>query len=167
MIESATDDRLSHLAGEVARRLTARGHLLVTAESCTGGWLGKLCTDLPGSSNWYSGGAVVYSNALKQTLLGVRVETLAAEGAVSEAVVGEMALGALQRLGGDIVVAISGIAGPDGGTQDKPVGTVWIAWAHRAGGGKPLRAAGLWLPGERDAVRRQALAAALQGLLEG
>ncbi len=165
MIESAADDRLCDLAGEVARRLTAHHCVLVTAESCTGGWLGKLCTDLPGSSNWYAGGAIVYSNALKQTLLGVRTETLAAGGAVSEAVVSEMAFGALQRLGGDIAVAISGIAGPDGGTQDKPVGTVWIAWARRDGGERRLRTAGLWLPGGRDAVRRQALAAALRGLL--
>jgi nicotinamide-nucleotide amidase len=166
MIESATDDRLSDLTGAVAEMLTAHRRVLVTAESCTGGWLGKLCTDLPGSSNWYAGGAVVYSNGLKQSLLGVRAATLAAEGAVSEAVVSEMSFGALQRLGGDVAVAISGTAGPDGGTRDKPVGTVWIAWAHRAGGEKRLRTAGLWLPGGRDAVRRQALAAALQGLLE-
>ena len=112
------------MIADVAGRLRATGRELVTAESCTGGWIAKACTDLPGSSRWFRGGAVVYGNELKTSLLGVRPDTLSRHGAVSEAVVREMAVGALERLGGDVAVAVSGIAGPDGGMPDKPVGTV-------------------------------------------
>jgi nicotinamide-nucleotide amidase len=165
MNDSPSDAVLHALIERVAGFALARDHLLVTAESCTGGWLAKLCTDLPGSSHWYAGGAVVYSNALKEAVLGVQPATLVSEGAVSEAVVREMAIGALERLGGDIAVAISGIAGPDGGTPEKPVGTVWVAWAERKDEEIAVRTAGLHLPGGRDDVRRQALVAALDGLL--
>ncbi len=107
------------MIAELAESLLARGRRLVTAESCTGGWIAKACTDLPGSSRWFLGGAVTYSDELKVALLGVRRETLAAQGAVSEAVVREMAQGALERLGGEEAVAVSGVAGPDGGTADR------------------------------------------------
>jgi nicotinamide-nucleotide amidase len=138
----------------------------VTAESCTGGWIAKACTDRPGSSRWFRGGAVVYTDQLKVALLGVQPRTLAGHGAVSEATVREMASGALERLGGDIAVAVSGIAGPDGGTPDKPVGTVWFAWAVRAGGGIVVRASLRHLAGDREQVRRQAVIAAVRGVLE-
>lgn len=175
---------LPQIIAQVAERLLSRGRQLVTAESCTGGWIAKACTDRPGSSQWFRGGVVVYTNELKTALLGVRPQTLAADGAVSEATVREMALGALERLGGDVAVAVSGIAGPDGGTPDKPVGTVWFAWASmasmvsglqdvqdapaRAGrGGTPtLHTAQYRFAGDRDAVRHQAVAVALQCVLE-
>jgi nicotinamide-nucleotide amidase len=150
----------------LAARLLARSRRLVTAESCTGGWIAKACTDLPGSSGWFLGGVVSYSDELKTALLGVRPATLASHGAVSEPVVREMAAGALARLGGDEAVAVSGIAGPEGGTPEKPVGTVWFAWARRTGQGVEVRAAGERFPGDRDAVRRAAVRRALAGLLE-
>lgn len=153
---------LPQIIAQVAERLLSRRRWLVTAESCTGGWIAKACTDRPGSSQWFRGGVVTYTNDSKTSLLGVRRQTLAAHGAVSEATVREMALGALERLDGDVAVAVSGIAGPDGGTADKPVGTVWFAWAT----GSSVRSAQHRFAGDRDAVRRQAVAAALQGLLE-
>jgi nicotinamide-nucleotide amidase len=137
---------------------------LVTAESCTGGWLAKVCTDLPGSSRWYAGGVVTYSNELKQSLLGVAPESLVRFGAVSEQVVREMAAGALERLGGDLAVAVSGVAGPDGGSRDKPVGMVWFAWARRRKRVPLVTAAVEQFPGNRDDVRRAALLRALRGL---
>ena len=173
---------LAGIIAEVAEHLLAGGRQLVTAESCTGGWIAKACTDLPGSSRWFRGGAVVYGNELKTALLGVRPGTLSDDGAVSEATVREMAAGALERLGGDVAVAVSGIAGPDGGSPDKPVGTVWIGWAWkakvsglqdvqdlgagRAGAAAPrVTAARYQFEGDRDAIRRQAVVAALDGVL--
>ena len=158
---------LARIIAEVAERLLADGRRLVTAESCTGGWVAKACTDLPGSSRWYRGGVVVYADDLKVALLGVRPEAIAANGAVSEAVVREMAAGALQRLGGDVAVAVTGIAGPDGGSADKPVGTVWFGWARRTEVGIEVRAARERFDGNRDTVRRAAVGRALAGLLEG
>ena len=149
-----------------AGHLLASGRRLVTAESCTGGWIAKACTDLPGSSRWFLGGAVVYDNVLKAGVLGVKPQTLAEAGAVSEAVVREMAAGALDRLGGDVAVAVSGVAGPDGGTPDKPVGTVWFAWGRRDAQGALIRTALECFSGDRDAVRRQAVERALRGVLE-
>ena len=160
--EPSTAELLNRLAG----RLLASGRRLVTAESCTGGWIAKVCTDLPGSSRWFLGGAVVYDNALKAGMLGVNPQTLAEAGAVSEAVVREMAAGALERLGGDVAVAVSGVAGPDGGTPDKPVGTVWFAWSRRGPDGLTTSTALECFPGDRDAVRRQAVERALRGVLE-
>jgi nicotinamide-nucleotide amidase len=154
------------LLPRLAAHLLATGRRLVTAESCTGGWIAKLCTDLPGSSRWFLGGAVVYDNALKAGLLGVDPQTLAEAGAVSEAVVREMAAGALERLGGDVAVAVSGVAGPDGGTPDKPVGTVWFAWGRRGAEGITISTALECFAGDRDAVRWQAVARALRGVLE-
>ncbi len=153
------------MIADVAERLRATGRELVTAESCTGGWIAKACTDLPGSSRWFRGGTVVYGNELKTSLLGVRPDTLSRHGAVSEAVVREMAVGALERLGGDVAVAVSGVAGPDGGTPDKPVGTVWFAWASRSHGTIDVRVACEHFTGGRASVRRLAVDRAIAGLL--
>jgi nicotinamide-nucleotide amidase len=166
MSGTCNDEQIDRLVGRLADDLSRRGQLLVTAESCTGGWIAKVCTDRPGSSGWFLGGAVVYSNDFKVRLLGVSPDTLDREGAVSEAVVREMARGALERLGGDLSVAVSGVAGPDGGTADKPLGTVWFAWARRDGHRLELRARQQSFTGNRDAVRRAAVACALRGLLE-
>ncbi len=160
------DPGFDALVGQVAAGLQAAGRSLVVAESCTGGWIAKACTDAPGSSRWFRGGAVVYDDALKQAMLGVPGETLAREGAVSEAVVREMAAGALERLGGDVAIAVSGIAGPDGGTPGKPVGTVWFAWATRRPGRIEVRAVRRWFEGSRDAVRREAVRTGLEGVLD-
>jgi nicotinamide-nucleotide amidase len=164
-MEAPTDLELHALARRVADRMLETGRQMVAAESCTGGWVAKACTDLPGSSRWFRGGAVAYSNALKRDMLGVREATLEAEGAVSEAAVREMATGALARLGGDVAVAVSGIAGPDGGTPDKPTGTVWFAWAVGNAGRIDVATALERFDGDRDSVRRRAVAAALAGLL--
>lgn len=150
------------LAIELGRLLAGRRQSLVTAESCTGGWLAKLVTDVPGSSAWFERGLVTYSNAAKVELLGVREQTIVAQGAVSAATVNEMAVGALARSHADIAVAISGVAGPDGGTPEKPVGLVWVAWAQRL---RPAQAEQYQFSGDRDAVRLQAVEAALQGLI--
>jgi nicotinamide-nucleotide amidase len=165
-MNAVLDPDLEALATRVARVLLASGRQLVTAESCTGGWIAKACTDLPGSSRWFRGGVVAYSNELKAALLGVRPETLASEGAVSEAVVREMAVGALERLGGDVAVAVSGIAGPDGGSPDKPVGTVWLAFAVRHPGGDRVGAVEARFGGDREQVRRMAVHRALVELAD-
>ena len=162
-----TDADLLALAASLARRLIASDRRLVTAESCTGGWISKVCTDLPGSSRWYLGGIVCYADAAKTDVLCVPASLLQLHGAVSEPVVRAMAQGALERLGGESSVAVSGIAGPDGGTLEKPVGTVWFAWARRlVGGGCDVTAACEVLPGDRESVRRAAVQRALAGLLE-
>ena len=161
-----TDEQLERLAGQVGDYLLTSGRVLVTAESCTAGWIAKVCTDLPGSSEWYRGGAVVYDNELKVSLLGVRPATLAAHGAVSESTAREMASGALAWLGGSVSVAVTGIAGPSGGSAEKPVGTVWLAWATPGPRGDAVRTMHRRYDGDRDAVRRQAVADALNGLLE-
>jgi nicotinamide-nucleotide amidase len=158
------DTQLAEQARTVAGRLGTRGGRLVTVESCTGGYLAKLLTDIPGSSRWFEGGYVTYSNAAKQRDVGVQAQTLLLHGAVSEAVVREMAEGALARTAADCAVAVSGVAGPDGGTPRNPVGSVWIAVARRSQGGWETSAGHHLFPGDRDAVRRQAVAAAL-GLL--
>ena len=161
------DADLRALAGSLAQRLLASDRTVVTAESCTGGWIGKACTDLPGSSRWYLGGVVSYANAAKIDLLGVEPALLQAHGAVSEPVVRAMARGALERLGGDLSVAVSGIAGPDGGTPDKSVGTVWIAWGRRLPGEDcDVHATCEVFSGDREAIRRWAVQRALAGLLE-
>lgn len=153
---------LSDLSAEVGNRLQSKGLMLSVAESCTGGWLAKVVTDIPGSSGWFDRGFVTYTNQAKIDMLGVAAETLAAQGAVSEETVCEMAAGALARSRAQISVAISGVAGPGGGTPDKPVGTVWLAWAR--GGAVMARKASL--RGDREAVRRESVVLALQGLLE-
>ncbi len=157
------DDALLHLARALAQALLARKLHLATAESCTGGWIGQVLTALPGSSAWFEGGVVSYSNAAKQSLLGVSGRTLADDGAVSAACAQEMAAGASHRLGTGVAVAVTGIAGPDGGTADKPVGLVWIGWQLP---GQTAQATRFLFAGDRQAVRRQTVAAALAGLVE-
>ena len=158
------DADLRELALGVASVCLARGWQLTTAESCTGGWVAKTCTDLAGSSDWFGTGLVTYSNAAKCALLGVAPATLERFGAVSEPVVREMACGALERAGADIAVAVSGIAGPSGGTAEKPVGTVWFAWSRRTGGQPLTWTRQCLFDGDRERVRRQAVAVALAGL---
>ncbi|MFL6547051.1 MAG: CinA family protein [Povalibacter sp.] len=160
-----TDAELQHIAVKVGANLLDSEHRLVTAESCTGGWIGKVLTDIPGSSAWYLGGAVVYSNTLKQSLLGVLPSTLSRYGAVSEHAAREMAIGALETLGGHVAIAVTGIAGPDGGQPGKPVGTVWFGWAWRIGQEIETRVALETFEGDRDAVRRQSVVRALQEVL--
>jgi nicotinamide-nucleotide amidase len=155
------DADLDALAGRLGERLLAAGLVAATAESCTGGWIAKTFTDIAGSSAWFDRGFVTYSNEAKQDLLGVRAETLAAHGAVSEPTVREMVAGALARSRAAVAVAVSGIAGPGGGTPDKPVGTVWLAWGRRDGA---RRAELCRFAGDREAVRRQAVIRAIQGL---
>lgn len=158
-----SDEALARLAQELGRALSRRGWTVTAAESCTGGWLCKLITDVAGSSGWFERGFVTYSNDAKRELLGVGADTLAEDGAVSEAAVRQMAAGALQRSAADLAVAVSGIAGPGGGSAEKPVGTVWLAWARQ--GGEAVAAHGVF-SGDREAVRRAALRKALSGLLE-
>ena len=156
------DATLYQLTGQLATSLLNRQWQLVTAESCTGGWLAKCCTDLPGSSAWFAGGVVSYSNALKQSLLGVNSETLATFGAVREQVVNEMAQGCLNKLGGQISVAISGIAGPNGGSAEKPVGLVCFGFASA----EQHFSCQQIFTGDREAIRRQAIDFALRELIK-
>jgi nicotinamide-nucleotide amidase len=142
------------LVERVARRLLDAEATVATAESCTGGMIGELLTRMPGSSRAFAGGAIVYSNEEKVRQLGVAAQTLAAHGAVSEQTVIEMARGALERFGTQLAVSVSGVAGPDGGTPEKPVGTVWIGLASRSGPGDPaVFTRKLSYPGARDQVR--------------
>ena len=160
------DPDLARLAARVGAHLRAGERRIATAESCTGGWIGKALTDIAGSSQWFETGYICYGNAAKTTLLGVLPAELAAHGAVSEPVVKAMALGALERSAADVAVAVSGIAGPDGGSPGKPVGTVWFAWAWRHGKSLHVQARLKLFKGDRDAVRRKAVAGALTGVLE-
>jgi nicotinamide-nucleotide amidase len=161
-IEHAPDDaELRAIAEALGARLREARLTLVTAESCTGGWIAKVVTDIAGSSDWFDCGLATYSYEAKQALLGVRPETLEAQGAVSRETALEMVSGALVHSGAGVAVAVTGIAGPTGGTPDKPVGTVWIAWKRR--GGYPA-AEVFHFDGDREAVRRQTVAAALEGL---
>lgn len=161
--ETVTDIELATLVGQLAARLRESERVLATAESCTGGWIGKVLTDLPGSSDWYAGGIVSYSNQAKQNLLSVPAAVLEQHGAVSEPVVRAMAEGARKQLGADLAVAVSGVAGPGGGTTEKPVGTVWIGWADASGTRSELQ----HFAGDREEVRRATIAAALKNLLGG
>ena len=155
------DDELRRLAVDLGERLRAGHHMLVSAESCTGGWIAKTVTDIAGSSEWFDCGMVVYSYEAKQAMLGVRPQTLETHGAVSRETAIEMVSGALVHSGASIAVAVTGIAGPGGGSEDKPVGTVWVAWKRR--GGYAL-AEVFHFDGDRDAIRRQTVAVAMQGL---
>jgi nicotinamide-nucleotide amidase len=161
-----TDVELQQLAQAVGGRLQARAETLVTAESCTGGWIAKACTDEAGSSRWFQGGVVAYSNTLKVAFLDVPRDLLSRHGAVSEPVVRAMAAGVLARTGSTVAVAVSGVAGPDGGTADKPVGTVWLAWAWRERDGSfRIEARCERFAGGRDDVRRCTVRLALERLL--
>ena len=155
-------DPLESLAARVGTRLREKGALLVTAESCTGGWVSQAVTAIAGSSEWFERGFVVYSNAAKEELLGVRRETLQRYGAVSEQTARELALGALARSKGTISVAVTGVAGPSGGSATKPVGFVCFAWATKAGAKSETRN----FAGDREAVRHQSVVRALEGVLE-
>jgi nicotinamide-nucleotide amidase len=157
---------LQKLAAAVVEDLTATGKAVATAESCTGGWIAKSITDIAGSSAVFGYGVVRYSNGAKESILGVANATLEEYGAVSRQVVEEMAEGALRLSGADIAVAVSGIAGPDGGTDDKPVGTVWFAWAVRDGSHALTDTSCEHFAGDRELVRELTVAHALQGILE-
>ncbi|MEN6586141.1 MAG: CinA family protein [Sulfuricella sp.] len=156
------DDALYRLAEETGLALKAKGWMLATAESCTGGWVGEAVTAVSGSSSWYDRGFITYTNESKQEMLGVSAQTLARHGAVSEATVREMASGVLLRSQAGISLAISGIAGPSGGSPDKPVGTVCFAWAVRGGA---VKSECCLFPGDRREVRLQAVEKALRGVL--
>ena len=160
-----SDEDLARRAARVGRRLLGSQRQLVTAESCTGGWIAKALTDIAGSSQWFTEGFVTYSNESKVSRLGVPRSMLRKHGAVSEAVARAMAAGALKRTAADLAVAVTGIAGPDGGVPGKPVGTVWLAWAQRRGRRIDVAVQLKHFRGDRDAVRRKTVRAAFEGLL--
>ena len=153
-------DRLAIVVGDI---LLEKRLMLATVESCTGGWIAQTVTNIPGSSAWFERGFVTYSNEAKQELVGVQAETLTKHGAVSREVAVEMALGGVQRSRADVAVSVTGIAGPDGGTPEKPVGTVWIAWADRHGSSEAIC---YGLQGDRRAVREASVEHALCGLTD-
>jgi nicotinamide-nucleotide amidase len=159
---SGNDADIERLVERVAQLLMAREVRLTVAESCTGGLLAKSLTDLPGSSAWFEYGFVVYSNDAKETMLALEPEILRQHGAVSRETCEAMAMSARAISGADIAVAITGIAGPDGGSDDKPVGTVWLAWL---GPGRRATCHVKQFAGDRAAVRRQSVIAALNGVL--
>lgn len=164
-MRAPTDPALTRLAGRVARRLRGDGARIATAESCTGGFIAKCLTDLPGSSDYFDRGWVTYANTAKQQMLGVPARSLERHGAVSEPVVNAMARGALRASHATVAIAVTGIAGPSGATAGKPVGTVWIAWGRRQRGRMQVQARRFRFPGDRDAIRRRTVAAAFRGLL--
>jgi nicotinamide-nucleotide amidase len=153
---------MERLAKSLGERLRAANASLVTAESCTGGWAAQVVTSVAGSSGWFERGFVTYSNAAKQELLGVRAETLQRHGAVSEETAREMALGALAHSRGTVAVSVTGVAGPGGGSPDKPVGMVCFAWADAKG---RIRSETARFGGDRESVRRQSVIHALEGVL--
>lgn len=157
-----SDEHITQLASELGAALRAAGLVVSTAESCTGGGIAEALTRVAGCSAWFEAGFVTYSSAQKTAQLGVPAELLARVGAVSAEVVQAMSLGALERSGADLAVAVSGVAGPGGGTPELPVGTVWLAWADRHG----CRSQCFRFAGDRGCVRQQAVAQALTGLLK-
>lgn len=157
------EQEFERLVQNLASRLMNRGWTVATAESCTGGWIAKCCTDLAGSSAWFDRGFVTYSDRAKHDLLGVELSTLKKAGAVSKASAVQMAEGARLRAGVNAALAVTGIAGPDGGSADKPVGMVWFAWSLQ---GRQTSSEFLHFQGDRDAVRRQTVVHALSGLLD-
>jgi len=157
------DAALKRLSETVGERLSRRGWMLTTAESCTGGWISEVMTATAGSSAWFDRGFVTYSNSAKQDMLGVSAEMLNRVGAVSEEVVREMVAGALAASKADVALAVSGIAGPAGGSADKPVGTVCFAWGTR---GRAATSQTRLFAGDREAVRRQAVCHALEVVLQ-
>ena len=159
---SMPDDELEALSRRVGDWLAARGATLACAESCTGGWVAQTVTATAGSSGWFDCGFVTYSNEAKQDLLGVAAATLARDGAVSEETVREMVTGALARSRARFALAVSGVAGPGGGTAAKPVGMVCFAWGERDG---KLRSETVRFAGDRTSIRRQAVIRALAGLM--
>ena len=158
-----TDSELMQLSEQVGLALKAQGATVTTAESCTGGWIAKALTDIAGSSAWFERGFVTYSNEAKSQMIGVSEVTLLDNGAVSEPVVVEMAIGALRAARATYAVSVSGIAGPDGGSAEKPVGTVWFGFAGSDGRGLSRK---MQFEGDRDAVRLQATIFALQTAID-
>ena len=159
------EDRTIHeLSKTLVGELIAARKAVSTAESCTGGWIAKALTDVPGSSACFGYGIVSYSNGAKESMLGVQNRTLADNGAVSEPIVREMAEGALKLSGADISVAVSGVAGPDGGTDEKPVGTVWFAWSMRGPSGITTDTDLQRFEGNRESVRMQTVMHGLRGV---
>jgi nicotinamide-nucleotide amidase len=156
------DGTTQSLILELAEELRCRGFTCATAESCTGGLIGAMLTAFPGSSDWYVGGVISYANSVKIGLLGVREADIETQGAVSEPVVRSMAQGACRATGADIACAVSGVAGPGGGTPEKPVGTVWIGWSLHG----DTRARKFHFSGDRDEVRAQTVTEAVRGMLE-
>ena len=156
------DSETLALIHELAQALKERGLVCATAESCTGGLIGAALTSVSGSSEWYVGGVISYANSVKIGLLGVPEEDITAFGAVSEPVVRAMALGACRATGADAACSVSGVAGPGGGTPEKPVGTVWIGWCLHG----QTRARRFQFSGDRASIREQAAQEALRGLLE-
>lgn len=159
-------ESIGALSEALVGELLAAGKTMATAESCTGGWIAKSLTDISGSSGCFGYGLVSYSNGAKESLLGVSPATLEEHRAVSEAVVREMAEGALNLSGADFAVAVSGVAGPDGGSEEKPVGTVWFAWAMRKKDKPVIDAERRFLKGDRDQIRVQTVVISLQGIRE-
>jgi nicotinamide-nucleotide amidase len=151
---------MEKLAAALGTQMKASGEVLATAESCTGGWVSQAVTAIAGSSDWFDRGFVTYSNAAKRELLGVQADTLAQHGAVSEQTAREMALGALARSKASVALSITGVAGPTGGSAEKPVGTVCFAWARQ----DLVRSESRHFTGDRQAVRRQSVIHALQGV---
>ena len=158
-----SDEELHQLAAELGDKLLARGWMLATAESCTGGWVGQLLTSLPGSSQWYERGFITYANAAKIEMLDVPAALIETHGAVSEDTASAMAAGALKHSHAQAALAISGIAGPGGGTPRKPVGLVCYGWALEDG---TVMSSTCRLDGDREEIRSRAVAAALRGLIE-
>jgi nicotinamide-nucleotide amidase len=156
------EHEISHLVKQLAAALLGKGWRLATAESCTGGWVAKCCTDLAGSSAWFERGFITYSDAAKMNMLNVQKTALQQHGAVSEAVVRQMAQGARRAAVLEAALAVTGIAGPDGGSAEKPVGTVWFAWDIE---GQDTSSECMHFKGEREFVRRQSVMHALRGLL--
>jgi nicotinamide-nucleotide amidase len=157
---------IRELASRLVAELTAAGKTVATAESCTGGWIAKAITDIPGSSAVFAYGIVTYSNDAKVSMLGVQTKTIEDHGAVSELTVKEMVTGAANMSSADIAMAVSGVAGPDGGTADKPVGTVWFAWAVKGAAATLLETDRQRFAGDRERVRELSVRHAIQGVLE-
>ena len=160
----AQDAAIAQWVRRLADMLVADGRMVATAESCTGGMIAARLTSLPGSSQWFERGFVTYSNEAKMEMLGVSAATLAREGAVSEPTAAEMAAGAIAHSRADIAVAVTGIAGPGGGSDQKPVGTVCVAWCRRS---EEPRTHTFHFTGHRDAVRRATVLVAVEGLVAG
>jgi nicotinamide-nucleotide amidase len=156
------DNALFELAEQLGDRLKARAYKIATAESCTGGWIAQIITEVPGSSSWFDRGFVTYSNNAKMQMLGVNPQTLTQYGAVSTEVAKQMVAGALANSEADWAVAVTGVAGPDGGSTEKPVGTVFIAWLNKGGISRVQR---LQLSGNRHEIRKQTVISAIEGLL--
>lgn len=159
-------DDISRRAATLVAALCRQGKWVTTAESCTGGWIAKALTDNSGCSQCFGYGVVSYSNGAKESMLGVKPATLIRHGAVSAEVVKEMAIGVLNLSGADYAVAVSGIAGPDGGTEEKPVGTVWLGWAVRNTKKPTVETEYHLLKGDREAIRRRSVILAMQGIRE-